>query len=129
MDKKKYSILVIDDDTAILTMVKFLFGSKGFDVLIADNSIDGIQIAQDKNPDVILLDILMPGMDGCDFVKETAYMGDINDIPIVILTATGEAKKTCLLSQGVHDYIEKPFCSNELVKSVLDAIKKRRTIL
>jgi len=105
-------------------MITFLFSTKGYEVIVADNAKDAIEISHKENPDVIILDLKMPGMDGCTFVKETATMDDISHIPIIVLTATGITSKTCLLSRGVCDYIEKPFCSSKLTKAVEDAIKK-----
>lgn len=117
-------MLIVDDDAQILTMLKFLFTTKGYNVLVTDNAKDAIKVAHKEQPDVIILDLKMPGMDGCTFVKKTALMDKIKDIPIVVLTATGTARKTCLLSQGVCDYIEKPFQSTKLVKAVEEALKK-----
>jgi len=118
-------MLIVDDDEQILTMLEFLFTTKGYNVLVTDNARDAIRVARKEHPDVILLDIKMPGMDGCEFVKKTALMDEIRDIPIVVLTATGPAHKTCLLSQGVCDYIEKPFQSVKLIKAIEEAIKKK----
>lgn len=117
-------MLIVDDDKQILTMLKFLFTTKGYEVIVTTNAKDAIKAAHEEHPDVILLDLKMPGMDGCTFVKKTSLMDDINDIPIVILTAMGTSRRTCLLSQGVCDYIEKPFQSTKLVKAIEEAIKK-----
>ena len=117
-------MLIVDDDEQILTMLKFLFTTKGYEVIVTDNAKDAIKVAHKEHPDVILLDLKMPGMDGCTFVKKTSLMDKINDIPIVILTAMGTSQKTCLLSQGVCDYIEKPFQSVKLIEAIEEAIKK-----
>lgn len=123
-EEEDTTLLLVDDDGQILTMLKFLFETRGFNVLTAKSAEEAIWIAHREHLDAIVLDLKMPGMDGCTFVKETAKMDDINDVPIVVLTATGMAHRTCLLSQGVCDYIEKPFCSNALVDSIVKAIDK-----
>jgi len=124
MIEEDSTLLIVDDDDQILAMLKFLFETKGFNVLTTNTAEEAIEIAHNENLDAILLDLKMPGMDGCTFVKKTALMNAINDIPIVVLTATGTASKTCLLARGVCDYIEKPFCSNGLVDSVTKAMDK-----
>lgn len=84
MDKTK--VLIIDDDEAILEMYKIKFDETGFETLIASNGQDGIEIAKDKNPEVILLDILMPEFNGLDVLRKLKEDEKTKMIPVYLLT-------------------------------------------
>jgi CheY-like chemotaxis protein len=101
-------ILIVEDDTIITKLYKRLFESENFEVVTALNGLEALDVATETKPQIILLDIMMPEMDGMQFIDEMKEKEDIKDIPIVVLTnlATGEDAKKAL-EKGVKKYIIK----------------------
>lgn len=117
-------ILIVDDEPAIVDLIKLNLQLEGIESTSCNNGLDAIKMAHSENPDLILLDIMMPGMDGFQVCKE---LQDLN-IPIILLTAKNSIKdKLYGLELGADDYITKPFDSRELiarVKTVLRRVNK-----
>ncbi len=106
-------ILIVDDDKNLLEVLKYNLINEGYNVLIADNGIQAIEVARCEKPDLIILDIMLPGLDGLEACrilrKEMA-------VPILMLTAkTGEIDKVVGLEVGADDYMTKPFSVRELL--------------
>ena len=125
MDYEKKKVLVIDDNTDICDLVERTLKGVEFEVFKASSGKEGITIAKEQKPDVILLDIMMPEIDGfitSSFIKK---IPDTENIPIVFLTARKTTKGlTLALKAGAEDYITKPFSPKDLLKRlrrVLDA--------
>ena len=119
VNKGRTKILCIDDDRTSLSLIEMLLVKSGFDVITADSGEKGLQAARAVNPDLILLDVMMPGMDGyevCSKLQEkerTAY------IPVVFVTALKEDQdKTKAFTVGAVDYITKPIQKNVLLSKV-----------
>jgi len=114
----------VDDEPAIVDLIKLNLQLEGIESTSCNNGLDAIKMAHSENPDLILLDIMMPGMDGFQVCKE---LQDLN-IPIILLTAKNSIKdKLYGLELGADDYITKPFDSRELiarVKTVLRRVNK-----
>jgi len=110
------SILVIDDDPHILALLKETLEGDGFGVLLADNGIYGTQLVREHKPDLVLLDITMPGPDGYQVIQS---IREFSSIPIIMITGTHSAKVTeqCL-GLGANDYVTKPFRPNELTARI-----------
>ena len=110
MEKKVLRILVIDDEEGVLTLLKFRLGRFGHEVITSNNGIDGIRKARMFEPDLILLDLVMPGMSGfrvCELLK--SYKKTKN-IPIFIFTALDRLEDVeRAFEKGADDYIVKPF--------------------
>jgi len=117
-------ILIVDDEPAIVDLIKLNLQLEGIDSISCNNGTDAIRLANSQNPDLILLDIMMPGMDGFQVCKELQGL----NIPIILLTAKNSIKdKLYGLELGADDYITKPFDSRELiarVKTVLRRVNK-----
>lgn len=113
-------ILVVDDDTDILHSVKDIFEHQGHEVFTVKNGFDCIQELENGFNGIILLDIMMPGMDGWDTIKEIVRKGLDKNVKILIITAIGTSnhEKMYGVESYVHDYIIKPFNVNDLVESV-----------
>jgi len=115
-------ILIADDDEAVQTLVQRAFASSSVQVLSALNGVDAIRIAQEESPDLIILDVCMPCMDGKEVIKELRRNRQTQMIPVVMLTGSGLlADKIIGLELGADDYVTKPFDMDELrvrVKSV-----------
>ena len=110
-------ILIIEDEPALVRGLKDTFVSKGFDVLTAQDGATGIDLALEKNPDLILLDIMLPRVNGYEICRTVRERGI--ETPILMLTAKGQEEDIILgLNLGADDYIAKPFRIGELVARV-----------
>ena len=121
---KKYSVLVVDDEEHILNILAYNLRLDGLEVYLAEDGPKGLEIAREKKPDVIILDWMMPEMDGLEVLSELEKDEETKDIPVIMLTA----KKMMLdvgqaLYQGAADYILKPFEPEELVEIVRGKIE------
>ena len=114
------TIMVIDDEKRLVSLIETYLNQSGFRVVSALNGLDGLSVARRENPDLIILDIMMPEMDGYEFMR--LYRMERNT-PIILLTARVEdEEKVVGLELGADDYVTKPFRPRELmarVKSVL----------
>lgn len=118
-------ILVIDDELNIVELLKYNLLSSGYKVLYALNGKDGLNLAIDNKPDLILLDIMLPEMDGFDVCKEMKKNKGIENIPIIMLTAKGdEFDKILGLELGADDYITKPFSVRELLARIKVVLRR-----
>ena len=116
-------ILIVDDDPYILLSLEFLMKKGGNEVMIARNGTEALETINTKKPDLILLDIMMPDVDGysiCKYIKSTKAL---KDIIVVFLTAkTQEADVEKGYKLGAAKYISKPFSTRELVKEVKELL-------
>lgn len=120
-------LLVVDDEPSILTLLKFNLEQSGFEVLTAENGNDALEIATTEDLTLIVLDLMLPGMDGMDVCK-TLRQEKINT-PILMLTAKDdEFDKILGLELGADDYMTKPFSPREVVARV-KAILRRTTLI
>jgi len=121
-NNKKYRILVVDDERRILNFLTSNLRAQGYEVITASDGLEALEQFHACNPDLILLDILMPKMNGLDVLKE---IRGFSNIPIIFLSAKGnERDKISGLDMGADDYISKPFSPDELV-SRIEALMRR----
>ena len=119
MDRK---ILIVDDEKNIVDIIAFNLKKEGYTVITAADGEEGVQKAMEENPDLILLDIMMPKMDGFEVCQ---HIREFSNMPIVMLTAKGDDMDKILgLEYGADDYITKPFNILE-VKARIKAIMRR----
>ncbi|MCP5103097.1 MAG: response regulator transcription factor [bacterium] len=119
-------ILIIEDDKTIVEGLEAAFTFHGFSLLSADNGADGIYLLGSEKPDVVILDVMLPGVDGYEICKRIR-MRD-RQIPIIMLTAKGrEDDKLKGFETGADDYLTKPFSARELIARV-NALLKRSGI-
>ncbi len=113
-------ILIIDDEETIQTVVQFgIKMAAGWEVFTASSGLEGIQTAQTENPDVILLDVMMPDMDGIATFKELQSHSETEQIPVILLTAKAQtAEKRQFNDLGVSGVITKPFNSLDLPEQI-----------
>ena len=125
----KEKILIIEDEKDIVKMLDYNLKKEGFKALSANNGEDGLDIARKENPDLILLDLMLPEMDGLEVCKAVKNDTKTAHIPIIILTAKAqEADKIVGLELGADDYMTKPFSPRELIariKAVLRRLKEK----
>ncbi|MGI5935846.1 MAG: response regulator [Oscillospiraceae bacterium] len=117
------SILIVDDEKAIVDILKFNLEKESYTTICAYDGQEGLALARSKNPDLILLDVMLPGIDGFAVCKTLREEG--NNIPIIMLTAREEENDKVLgLELGADDYITKPFSIRELLARVKTNIRR-----
>ena len=117
------TVLVIDDEAPIRLLCRVNLEAEGASVLEADNGRDGIEVAKRERPDAILLDVMMPGMDGWAVAQELLEDEATRRIPIIFLTARADVRDRARgLGAGGLDYITKPFNPVELADLVGDVV-------
>ncbi|SHJ56715.1 two-component system, OmpR family, alkaline phosphatase synthesis response regulator PhoP [Clostridium cavendishii DSM 21758] len=118
-------ILIVDDEEHIVELLKFNLESSGFKVITAYNGIDALKIIKEEHPKLVLLDLMLPGLDGYDVCKEVRRDPLISNISIIMITAKGdELDKILGLELGADDYITKPFSVRELVARVKAVLRR-----
>ena len=112
-------ILVVDDDPYILLSLEFLMKKNGFDVTVARNGTEALELLSTHKPDVVLLDIMMPDVDGYEICSRIKSSKTVKDIKVVFMSAkTKEADIQKGLNLGASLYIKKPFSTRDLLKQV-----------
>ncbi len=120
-------ILAIDDDPDILSLVRYNLEREGFSVLTAANGQEALQLAHSQLPQAIILDLMLPEVDGLEVFRQVKRDPNLSDVPLIVLTAKGEETDRVVgFELGADDYITKPFSPRELVLR-LKAILKRST--
>jgi len=120
-------ILVVDDDDRIRTLLKRFLGDRGFRVSAAPDAAKAIAMMRSMEFDLLVLDVMMPGMDGFDLTSEVRERGDT---PVILLTARGDAEDRIKgLSLGADDYLPKPFEPEELVLRIGAILKRAKATL
>ncbi|WP_093671991.1 response regulator transcription factor [Sporolactobacillus nakayamae] len=116
-------IMVVDDEPSIVTLLSFNLKKAGYDVLTAANGTDALKLARDSRPDLIVLDLMLPGMDGMDVCKQLRQ--ERYFVPILMLTAKDdELDKILGLELGADDYMTKPFSPREVVARVKAILRR-----
>jgi two-component system KDP operon response regulator KdpE len=119
---KQFCILVVDDEVRILNFLKSKLKAAGYEVLTACNGREALEQVQTKEPDLIVLDVLMPKMGGFEMLKE---LRTFSRVPVIILSAKGaDVDKIKGLGLGADDYLPKPFNPDELVARI-QAVRRR----
>jgi DNA-binding response OmpR family regulator len=121
----KPSILLVDDETAITDNLTPFLTRSGFAVTVAINGEEALQIVSEGHPDLLVLDVLMPRLDGREVLRQLRQAG--NWIPILLLTQVGEAgERAMALEEGADDYLNKPFDPHELVARIRAVLRRAR---
>jgi two-component system, OmpR family, alkaline phosphatase synthesis response regulator PhoP len=121
------SVLVIDDEQDIRVLIKYNLEKEGFIVTVAENGSEGITLAKQNIPDLILLDVMMPGMDGIETCERLKEIPELNATMICFLTARGEDySQIAGFDAGADDYITKPI-KPKLLTSRISAILRRKS--
>ncbi|NGQ96105.1 response regulator transcription factor [Brevibacillus sp. SYP-B805] len=117
-------LLVVDDERPIADILKFTFEKEGYQVICAYDGEEALEMVKEEKPDLILLDVMLPGKDGmevCRTVRQT------HDVPIIMLTAKdSELDKVLGLELGADDYVTKPFSARELVARVKAQLRRQK---
>lgn len=122
----KEKVLVIEDEEDILELISYNLGKEGYQVLRVMSGEDGLKTAREKQPSLIILDLMLPGIDGLEVCKILKHDTKTQHIPIVMLTAKGEeADVVTGLELGADDYITKPFSPKILIARVRGILRRR----
>jgi len=123
-EKKKKKILVVDDELDMLMVIKLRLEASGFEVITATDGLEGLNAARKDNPDLIVLDIMLPKMNGYKVARFLKFDEEYKKIPIVMLTALGgEEDRTTGIETGADAYLTKPFETEQLLSAVRKYIK------
>jgi len=119
------TVLLIEDDPAIVSGLELNLSLEGYQVLSAADGETGFRVACDQNPDMVVLDIMLPGMNGLEVLRRLRERSP--DIPVLVLSARGEeADKVLGLQLGADDYMSKPFSLSELLARINAALRRQR---
>jgi DNA-binding response OmpR family regulator len=125
---KKATILIADDDPEILTMLSIRLQKRGYQVIEASDGLQTLQLARSQQPDLVLLDVMMPGKNGWEVARDLRGSADLSDVGIVMLTAIGEkVNEMTSPLYGADDFVDKPFDFADLeakIARVLEAKKR-----
>ena len=123
--EKQITVLVVDDESAIREMVRFVLGKSGMKVQCAASGREALAIINEKSPDILLLDWMMPNMSGPELTRRLRKDPITSDIPVIMLTAkVAEDDKVAGLNAGADDYIVKPFSPRELVARIKAVLRR-----
>ena len=126
-DSEKIKIAVIDDCKSMVAMLKEFLESRDFTVFVAYDGYSGLDIVEKELPDVIILDIFMPGMDGIEMLNELKKNDDTKEIPIIFLTGRyAEVDKEQAMKVGADAYLTKPYSDYELINEINSVLEKKK---
>ncbi|HOE64002.1 MAG TPA: response regulator [Candidatus Sumerlaeota bacterium] len=121
-------ILAIDDENDVLLIIKTALLGEGYDVITASNGYDGLALAEDQQPDLILLDLRMPEMDGMEVLQQLRNNEKTENLAVIILTGISDKKKIReALDKGITYYIVKPFECQDLISKINLALQDIET--
>lgn len=121
------TILIVDDEEDIIELIKYNLKSEGYTILTAMTGEAAIKIAKNFRPDLLVLDLMLPGIDGLEVTRHLKKEDATMDIPIVMVTAKGEESDIVAgLELGANDYISKPFSPKELTARIRAILRRRQ---
>lgn len=119
-----YTVLVVDDEVSIVNIIEYNLQRDGYKVLKANDGEEGLNLALTKKPDLVILDIMMPKMDGYEVCRRLRAK---SDVPIIMLTARADEVDTVIgLEMGADDYVTKPFKTRELLARVKANLRRKK---
>lgn len=123
IEQNRPKVLIVDDEPNIIEFLRMGFGYEGFEIAVATNGNDAVQQARQVEPDVVILDIMLPGLNGIEVAKRLRAGG--RDVPIIMLTARDAVDdRVSGLDSGADDYVTKPFAFKELMARVRAVLRR-----
>jgi Response regulators consisting of a CheY-like receiver domain and a winged-helix DNA-binding domain len=121
-------ILIAEDEKDIRELIAFTLRFAGFDVLLATNGVEAVEVAEAERPDLVILDVRMPRMSGYEACRRLKENPQTASLPIVFLSAKGQDSEIQQgLESGAEEYILKPFAPDELIQQVRDILNRHRS--
>jgi len=119
-------ILVIEDDPAGLRLVGYTLKKQGYEVVTASNGLEGLKKAREEGPDLVILDLMLPGVDGFEICHRLRTEPQTARLPILVLSGkTGEADRDTALKVGANAYLVKPASPSEIIKQVESLLARK----
>lgn len=124
---RKPLVLIADDDPDILMLISLTLERDGYDVMVARDGLTAYEAAVERLPHLVVLDMMMPGIDGCEVARRLRANDSTKDVPIVIVTAFAEESQAAMaLEAGADAYVKKPFSPRELLSKTASLLLERR---
>jgi len=124
---KKEKILIVEDEKDVLNLIDYNLSKEGYTIRTAETGEAGLKIAANELPDLIILDLMLPGIDGLEICRILKKNPDTDSIPVVMLTAKGEESDIVIgLELGADDYITKPFSPKVLIARVRAILRRNK---
>lgn len=124
---RKPLVLIADDDPDILMLISLTLERDGYDVMVARDGLTAYGAAVERLPHLVVLDMMMPGIDGCEVARRLRANDSTKDVPIVIVTAFAEESQAAMaLEAGADAYVKKPFSPRELLSKTASLLLERR---
>ena len=122
---KKKKIIVVEDEPDLVDVVTYNLQREGYLVLAAQRGDEGLNLIRSERPDLVLLDLMLPGMDGLSICRQMKSDGSLSEIPIIIASAKGEESDVVIgLEMGADDYLAKPFSPRELLARIKAVLRR-----
>ena len=122
---KKQKIIVVEDEPDLVDVVTYNLQREGYFVLAAQRGDEGLNLIRSERPDLVLLDLMLPGMDGLSICRQMKSDGSLSEIPIIIASAKGEESDVVIgLEMGADDYLAKPFSPRELLARIKAVLRR-----
>ena len=120
MSEIKKKVVCVEDESEIIDLIRLILGRKGFDLIGATGGLEGLETIRHVKPDLVLLDLMMPDMDGWEVYQQMKADPELKNIPVIVVTAKAQSidKILGLHIAKVDDYVTKPFGPQELLQSV-----------
>lgn len=116
-------VLVVDDEIGALTLIGIMLERGGFDVIKAQDAYTAIDVLKASSPDLIIMDVMMPGMNGIDLCRKVREAPETQEVPVIILSARGDAASVeAGISAGANDYLSKPILHHDLITKIRDVL-------
>lgn len=116
-------ILIVEDEEALSDPLAFLLGREGFQTIVVDNGLDALPVFDREGADLVLLDVMLPGMSGMEVCRK---LREVSSVPIIMLTAKdSELDKVLGLDLGADDYVTKPYSARELIARIRAVLRRR----
>ncbi len=124
-EEKRKVVVCIEDEPEMIDLVKLILGRKGFELIGAVGGREGLETVRQRKPDLVLLDLMMPDMDGWEVYQQMKTDDELKNIPVIVVTAKAQSidKVLGLHIAKVDDYVTKPFGPQELLQSVNKVLK------
>lgn len=129
MDNKKV-VVCVEDEPEMIDLIRLILSRRGFEVIGANGGEKGLEAIREHKPDVVLLDLMMPDMDGWEVYQQIKADQEIQDTPVIVVTAKAQSidKVLGLHIAKVDDYISKPFSPQELIDSIDQVLTKQKEV-